>query len=209
MKRRLASRPSPPFDAETLVKSFQMYRMTIRNSVRAFWGGTWNWYEFWDSMATAIYNQFPVAWREGMRLAGMEPDDMTQEERIRLQQEITHETSYITGFADAIERGSKANGGKLEPLFKRADLWAAGYNRIRDLAMTYARNDPKLEWVMGPTREHCVSCIRLSGKVKRASVWRAADLAPRMWKLACRGVHCLCELVPTDKPASRGPLPVI
>ncbi len=197
------------FDAEMEVKSFSAFRSAIRSSVRALWNGTWNWYEFWESMSDAIRVQYPLAWREGMRLAGMEPEAMTDEERARLALEINRDTRYIGGFGDAIERGSKANGGKLEPLLRRADLWAAGYNRIKELAMTYAANDPKYEWVMGPTREHCKDCLRLEGRVYRASRWKAADIAPRSHRLSCRGYHCLCELVRTTKRGTPGPMPSI
>ncbi len=193
-----------------MVKSFDGYRASLRSAVRAFWSGEWGWYEFHEELSTAIRTYFPQAWREGLALAGLTPDDMTDAERVRLEQEIVREIGYIPPFADAVERGSKANGGKLGPLMSRADRWAATYNRIRDLAMTFAQNDPKLRWQIGPVKtEHCADCLRLNGKVKRSSTWRAADLAPRMWKLACHGVHCKCEFQVTTERLSPGPLPVI
>lgn len=192
-----------------MLKSYDAYRSAIRSNVRALWNGMWTYLEFWDGMATAIRVQFPMAWREGMGMAGMEPSEMTAEEQVRLNQEINRETGYITRFADAIERGSKANDGKLDPLFRRADLWTAAYNRIRDLAMTYAKNDPKLEWQIDAPKESCSSCKKLNGKVKRASVWKAAGVYPRAYdKLVCRA-GCKCGLVPTTKRATPGPLPAL
>jgi hypothetical protein len=123
-----------------VIKSYSGYRSTIRAAVRAFWSGVWNWFDFHEEMNVAIRRYFVQSWHEGMRLVGMEPDAITTDERVRLDQEITAAIGYIAGFADAIDRGSKANGGQLGPLLSRADRWAAGYNRIRGLAMTYARD---------------------------------------------------------------------
>lgn len=191
------------------VKSYDGYRSAIRAAVRAFWNGTWSWFDFSEEMFRAIRTGFTQAWMEGMSAAGITAEEMTDEERIRLEQEINRESRYVTGFADAIEKGSKANGGPLSALFRRVDLWAAGYDRIRSLAMTFAGNDPKYEWVMGPTKEHCDSCLKLNGRVYRASRWKAADLQPRSYKLSCHGFKCLCEFVATTKRCTPGPMPTI
>lgn len=205
--RRLASTPRSPFDAEMEIKSFSAYRSALRSNVRALWNGTWNWLEFFEGMSDAIRVQYPFAWREGMKLAGMEPEAMTDDETARLNLEIHRETRYIGRFGDAIEKGSKANKGKLEPLMRRADLWAAGYNRVRDLAMTYAKNDPKLKWQIDAPKESCPSCKKLNGKIKRASFWQAKGIYPRCFEcLICKG-GCKCSFVPTTEPLSRGPLP--
>lgn len=183
--------------------------MSLRSAVRAFWNGTYNWYEFHEEMQTAIRHYFPQAWREGLATAGIMDEEMNDDERLRLEREIVREVGYIPAFADAIERGSKANGGRLTPLFIRTDRWAASYNRIRSLAMTFAKNDPNYEWVMGPTREHCKDCLKLEGRVYRASRWKAADIAPRSHRLTCKGFHCLCEFVATTKRGTPGPMPAI
>src|SRR5574341_1536514 len=134
--------PPVPFagsiDTELVVKSYDGYRLNLRAAVRAFWNGTYNWYEFHEEFNAAIRRHFPQAWREGMASAGIKDDEMTDEERTRLERETVREIGYIAAFADAVERGSKANGGKLTPLLIRADRWVATYNRIRSIAMTYA-----------------------------------------------------------------------
>ena len=59
---------------------------------------------------------------------------------------------------------------------------------------------------------NCSTCLRLDGKVKRASEWEAANLHPQSppnEKLLCRGWRCACVLEPTTEPLSRGPLPVL
>jgi hypothetical protein len=189
------------------VKSFSGYRLSIRAAVRAFWGGVWNWFEFHEEMNQAIRRYFVQAWHEGMRSVGMEPFAMTTPERVRLDSEITKEIGYIAAFADAIERNSQANGGKLGPLMSRADRWAASYSRIVNLAMTYAQDDPLLEWKIDFPKESCNSCRKLNGKKKRSSYWREKGVYPKCWEcLICKG-GCKCSFVPATGRATPGPLP--
>ena len=69
--------------------------------------------------------------------------------------------------------------------------------------------DPKLRWVLGPTKTHCRTCSKLSGKVKRASWWRdnVMPQQPPNESLECQGWKCGCVLEPTDEPLSRGRMP--
>ena len=79
---------------------------------------------------------------------------------------------------------------------------------VVNLARTMADANQKLVWGLGPT-EHCRTCLKLDGKVKRAEVWAAANIRPQSPDLACGGWRCQCTLEPTDAPASPGPLPRI
>ena len=77
-----------------------------------------------------------------------------------------------------------------------------------------AKENPKLRWEWTPEKEHCSSCEKLQGKVKRHSQWEAAGLYPQAPVLECMagagGVTvCGCRFVPTDEPMSKGPLPRI
>ena len=139
---------------------------------------------------------------------------MTPNERMALRQGIAQETSYIAGLLDATEQGSKANGGKLAPLFNRVELWVQRYQQVYTDGMMAARDDPKLLWVWHPEAEHCSSCAALQGKVKRKSQWDKAGLQPQSMRLECMrsagGITvCKCHFEPTTEPASRGPLPRI
>jgi len=183
------------------------YRAEIRGITRGLWTGAYDYDQAFELMMFNIRAGLTNAWHNGMREVGLQPTDMTAEERTQLEQVIYSEFSHIDGFLTAIEQGSKANGGKLGPLMARADLWINRYRDVQNQAKQAAKNDPKLEWILGPTEEHCSSCSRLNGKVKRASVWRRANIRPQIQDLACRGFNCLCILQPTDKPLSKGPLP--
>ncbi len=148
-----------------------------------------------------------------MQSVGLTMDDMTPQERMELQSAIVRERQFVMGFADAVEAGSKANGGKLGAFAHRIDLWVNRYDALKAKALTMAKADTKLEWVLH-ANESCNDCLRLGGKVKRASVWRRNNLYPQAPQLDCMqgasGVPvCKCQLVPTDKPVSRGRLPLV
>lgn len=189
------------------------YRQALRNAVRGLWNGVHDRSQFEDAMQAAIDDGFTRAWRDGASACGISEDEWTLDEWTVLNEAINTELGFIGGFADAIIENSKANGGKLEPLYTRIDMWVKRYNDLRNRAKVMACKDQKLEWIVN-SKETCRDCLRLNHQVRRASVWQAADIRPQHPDLECMesagGVSvCLCELKPTDKRASSGPLPKI
>lgn len=185
------------------------YSNAIRGAVRGFWLGIFDYDQFFESMMAAIRLHIPKAWYSGAADCGIMPADLSPEERVEIERNVTFEYQFINGFALAIEEGSKANGGRLGSLFARADVWIGRWEGIQSKARTMACADEKLEWVLGPTERPCSSCQKLSGKVKRGSYWDKKGVLPRVRGavyLICKGFGS-CELLPTDKPLSRGPLP--
>lgn len=188
----------------------ERYRSNIRGPVRGLWAGLIDYDQFFDEMLRVVRNGMTRGWHDGAAECGIKPDEMTAEEKQQLEAAIAYENQWINGLAETIEQNSKANGGKLTPLFSRMEIWIGRYIGIHDKAMAMACADKKLEWVQGPTSDQCGSCSKLNGKVKRGSFWTEQGILPRVhgaWYLECNGFRCKCELVPTDKPLSRGPLP--
>ena len=167
------------------------------------WAGYWDYFHFLDQMSLAIEKGFTQAWYEGAKIYGIEPGELTQEEHNRLTAEVNAERAFIGNFGQSIVANSKALHGKLTPLFARAELWVAGYNRVRTLGSTYAAKDQKEEWIYGDTK-HCADCLNYNGRVYRASVWRKHNIFPQMYDLECHGYHCKCRFEATNKPANKG-----
>ena len=194
------------------LKKVSTYRAALRSAVRGLWSGEVDDIDFFNMMEGAIRRGFTQAWHEGMKQAGLAPEDMTSDEELRLFQMIIEETNFIIPFADAIIAGNKASGGKLGPLLTRVDKWIARYTNVKNQALQMAKNDPVLEWVLS-AKESCPSCLKMNGQRRRASVFARLDIRPQHpRKLECMrsagGVDvCKCELVPTDQPPSRGRLP--
>lgn len=183
------------------------YAAEIRALTRGLWSGAYDYNQAYELMMFNIRAGLTSAWHNGMKEVGLQPSDMTPEEKMQLEQIIYNEFSHIDGFLTAIEAGSKANGGKLGPLFNRATLWINRYQDVQNQAKQTAQNDPKLLWVLGATDAHCGSCTKLAGKIKRASTWKRYGIRPQSSELECKGFNCLCVLQPTDGPLSKGPLP--
>jgi hypothetical protein len=183
----------------------------IRSAVRGLWLGVLDYYDFFDAMTSTIRRGLTRAWHEGAASVGIQPDELTPEEKTALETAITSEWAQIHPFALAVEAGAKAQGGALEPLLARAELWGLRYQDVVNQARVKANTDPKLKWTLGiGVKEHCSTCQKLEGKVKRASYFDAQGVRPQNPpnpSLECKGWRCLCTLEPTTDRCSPGPLP--
>ena len=203
-----------PSDNKALSQKTQdAYRRSLRQFVRGYWNGQLGAFDFYDGFANAIERNFTKAWMDGAALWGIAPAEITDEEKTRLRLEIATEISHINGFAEAIQAGSKDNGGQLTPLYDRLELWVNAYGRIMSLAGQLAAADAKGLWKYGDTVEHCASCSTYAGRVYRNSVWakwlEPYDLLPRGKGLACGGWRCDCSIVKTSEPVSSGRPPIV
>jgi hypothetical protein len=185
------------------------YGQSIRAAVRGLWSGNLNEGQFVDSMFYAIRRNITAAWWQGAESVGIQPDELTADEQTALQDMIHNELIRVYQFAGDIIGSSQANGGQLTPLLERASLWTLRFTDAVNSARVAASNDPKLLWVYGDAK-HCNTCLRLNGKVKRASTWRAAGYRPQRPPnpaLECGGWRCQCQLLPSTEKMTPGPLP--
>lgn len=186
------------------------YRSAIRSMVRGLWAGVIDIDQAFDVGETAIRFGLTQAWNAGLKSVGDLPSEQSPQQRIELQQMINAELSRLFPFLLDIEANSKANGGKLGPLFTRAEMWILRATDAENRARTSALSDPRLAWRLGATEIHCHSCNALNGKIKKASYWQRLNIRPQSPPnpmLECGGFNCLCIFEPTTEPQSRGPLP--
>lgn len=191
--------------------SSDQYARDIRGIARALWAGVLAYDQAFDLMVTTIRIGITRAWHEGAKSVGILPAELTATEQLALSNLIYTETSYIDGFLSAVETNNKASGAKLGAALTRAALWGNRYEDAKNQARLAAEGDPKLKWELGPT-EHCSTCAKLAGKVKRASTWLAHGVQPQNPpnpSLECQGWNCKCILLPTDDRLSPGPLPKV
>ena len=186
------------------------YRSVLRSAVRGLWSGAIDTAQFDDNMRLAISRYLTEAFAAGAKECGIKMDELTIDEQLVLADILTAETSFVSGLATAVNESSRANKGKLTPLYGRVELWVNRYNDVKNQAKILVCKDQKLEWIYGDTNVHCSTCLRLHGKVKRASQWQASGIHPQQPPndaLECGGWACACTLQPTDKPVTKGPLP--
>ena len=196
-----------------LTESASSYAKDLRGITRALWNGSMDFDQTFAMFQDNVRIGLTRAWYEGAKECGIQPSELMPEELTAIDTMLYSEYQHIFGFLDYVELNSKANGGKFAPISSRVDTWALRYPDVINRAKLMACADQKLEWVNNAVRVvkvNCSSCLRLNGKVKRASYWQRVDVHPQQppnLKLVCQGWECGCGLVKTDKPLSKGPLP--
>ena len=195
--------------AEASLPGRDTYVTALHQTVRGLWGGTYTLVEFMDAMESVLTRYLLAAWLTGFAVCGLEEEDMNSDEITARSDWIKGQFAYVWGLGEWIEEHSKANGFKLEQSIQRAAVWEARWDEGYMLGKTAGCRDAKAIWTLGSS-EHCTSCLKLSGKVKRMSFWNSHGILPRVAAasyLMCRGYKCQCSLELTDKPMSKGPLP--
>lgn len=188
-------------------KGLEAYRRALRSPVRGLWQGVIDESQFEEAMLSVIGRGLNRAWIEGAAECGIGPEELTQAEQETLAGRVTEEFGHVGGFGAAIAENSRANGGKLTPLFGRLEMWVNRYRDVINQAKAMACKDGKAIWRIGPTEQHCRSCAGFNGRVYRFSTWESNGAMPQSQNLLCRGFRCLCNLDPTDGPITKGRFP--
>lgn len=214
---------SPTLESHLIAKlSAEGWRRVVRRHVRDLYNDRIDRRTFLEHMILSMGTYFSRAFVAGIAECGFARDEMTNEWLTELNHFVNSQSLYVPNFASAIEErriaadeaeaaeepDTKVRKRGLQILYNRAGMWANRYQEAFNLAKTISCADRKLKWNLGPT-EHCEDCARLAGKVKRASIWRDADIRPQMPRLACSGRWCQCSLDPTDEHGTPGRLPMI
>jgi len=185
------------------------YEKDIWGVVQSLWNGSISKRDFIGVMKQIIPLAFERAWLDGAGAAGItDVDELTDIEKSILKERIKEEKRYIRGFATFIVKHNKKTGYQFKQLKSRASMWWNRYHDIVNQSRAMALWDKKLKWIYGDTM-HCTSCLKLNGKVKRASQWVEAQIRPQHPDLACHGFKCECVFEETDEPMSKGRLPRI
>jgi hypothetical protein len=194
---------------EALGKSAADYRRSVRGLSRGLWSGSLDRRAFIGDMTTAIQRSFTDAFTRGLKAEGLSFDETTPEERDILQERVNGELIHLGPLADDIIAASKSEGGNLKDVRDRIDRWVSRYDSVYDVGVLVGARDKKKKWNTDPAKESCRDCLRLNGKVYRASTWLKAGIVPRSADLACFGTHCGCGFEDTDDPVTQGKPPAL
>lgn len=188
--------------------SQQTFIDSLKSSARGLWQGRFTPLDFADAFYSAIRRGFEQAWQEGAAECGVLPDERTKEEQDKLNLIIGDNFQYVGQLADWIYQNRKGVGS-WDSIISRLGLWANRYQEVKAQAQSMACADQKLKWVIGNTERHCRTCLKLNGRVHRASLWNSKNVYPRMIgdRLACHGYNCDCSFLPTTEPATKGRFP--
>jgi hypothetical protein len=184
------------------------FRRNLRSAIRGLWTGAITKRQALSTFRSAIERAIERAWLEGAQECGIQADELTVEELTARDEFIFTQNDLAPNFIDDIADKSKANGGLLQPLLQRGEMWINQYSSASQQGEAMACANEKREWRVGRT-EHCRTCLALNGQVRRMSFW-TNNVMPRNApnpKLKCGGFRCQCALRKTNKPISRGRIP--
>jgi len=173
----------------TLAESASSYGRDIRGVVRALWNGSVDIDQADENFVETVRIYLTRAYYAGARECGVAPDELSVEERNQLRSIITNETVRVFSFLLDVEKGNKAAGILFRNYRGRIRAWTNRYPDTQGRAQVTACSNMKTQWTLGKA-EHCSSCIKLAGKVKRNSFWQRKGVLPRVPNspyLECRG----------------------
>jgi len=184
------------------IKTYEYYRSTIIAAVRSLFNDKTNVEQFIGKITTVLSNQFFAAWREGMAENGLDTKrDFTQAMADEISVLVNSELDHLRDFALAIIEARPNE--KIDDMLNRGEMWANQYTKVVGIARVATANAGKrFKWIVGDT-EHCETCLTLKDVVAKKEDWealRARGIYPKSWELKCHGVHCQCDIVPTDDP---------
>lgn len=165
--------------------------------------------QFGQAGRAEISMAFESAFKNGLKSGGVDPSEMTDEERTVLDDETRAEKGYWTALSNELFREVIPLKGtdKYEPardaMLSRIEMWVSkGLFRVNQLAGLYANANGMKRWVMDGTVEHCATCAAANGQVHRARSWLRRGITPRSEKCECQGYRCQCYFEDTSDPAN-------
>lgn len=191
-----------------VIKTASQYRASLRAAIRGYMTDEFSQVGFVQAYDAAIRRGFESAFAEGAAKGGINRNEYSEAEINRLQALIAEEQSYVLPFAQRL-KAMKENGASVSSGLDQAGRWANRYERIAAIGLMMANGNKKLKWVADLSKENCIDCLKLNGRVYRAEVWDRYGIAPRDSALACGGYNCGCDLEETDEPLTRGRPPTI
>jgi hypothetical protein len=189
--------------------AYASYLQSLRAVARGLWVGAIDYAQAYEALDIAVRHGITKAWYEGLKEAGFSPTEMSDAEKLELRRMLVNEQTRMDSFLTHCLDNNKASGATWATCDAKAKLWAMRASDARNKALTMAQSDPKLMWAIGYTEKHCSTCLKLNGKVKRASYWAKIGVRPQNPPnplLECQGWRCDCRFVPTEEPLSKGPL---
>lgn len=186
------------------MKSYEAYRSKLGAAMQRLYHGGRD-ANFIGTWVRNIDKYLGEAWNKGALEVGVEPSEMTNDDRAILNSIINNESDFIMRIAGEISQAH--DDGMEQAQFDkqygaRLDLWANRYNETVNRARMQFGAKVRLKWELGPTEEHCSTCPKLNGIIAFGHEWESARVHPQMppnEQLECGGWRCLCKLTPTTE----------
>lgn len=143
---------------------------------------------YWTALANELYRTALPLWDESQDLLAQLDGETDPHERDRLRSESLQTLVKFYRVRDQF--------------LNRIDMWVKTLRGVYHQALLSGRKNPMVKWTLGPTTEHCRSCLAAAGQVHRRSTWDKYGIRPQVRTLECTGRKCGCTLEVTTERAS-------
>lgn len=187
------------------MKDYNYYTYALTNLARMLYQGIID-DEFGLMMEALIGQQLTEAWHQALEEYGFMPSEMTDEMKDILAEMIQNEYQHIDSLYSYV-RDLAMREEPFDKVMHRVRLWANRYTDVVNRASMVLMSGlgERLQWVLGPTEEHCYTCNTLNGVVAFASEWETLGVRPQNppnAMLECGGWNCGCYLTHTYRRRS-------
>ena len=155
---------------------------------------------------TKLLNELRVggqeAYLDGLKRAGRKKPKFDEKGQAALAKWLSRQRPFVSAFVKSVTDGKFT----AKQLTQKGLQWT-NVSLSDMLYQGMADGDSKklYMWRVNPSKEHCVTCLRLNGQVHQMGTYKSKGLVPRSASLVCHGDNCGCNLIPHDGPA-RGSL---
>lgn len=127
---------------------------------------------------------------DGLSDGGVDAATLTGDDLATFNTWKVDQSAYVAGLMDAIfKEGVQYTGDG------RAQLWSRkSLDVIYQKGLLSADSNGLYEWRLGATEQHCATCLRMNGVIKRLKQWHEDGILPQSSDLECGGFNCDCGL---------------
>lgn len=127
---------------------------------------------------------------DGLSDGGVDAATLTGDDLATFNSWKVDQSAYVAGLMDAIfKEGVQYTGDG------RAQLWSRkSLDVIYQKGLLSADSNGLYEWHLGATEQHCATCLRMNGVIKRLKQWHEDGILPQGSDLECGGFNCDCGL---------------
>jgi len=193
---------------QVVQKDFDSFGASLRAAIRALYYGQISYEEFLDAYHSAIRRGLNQALNEGAAYMGFDSRELNVFDRLWVSGIIAEQFIFIPALALAIIAASREGTG-VDQFITRSALWQNKYNNVLNYAKEKYGGNQKLVWLRGGTKKPCTTCKTLNNVVALASEWNGYIHKPQSLTLECNGYQCKCGLYATNRPISKGGIPIV
>ena len=190
-------------------KAIQATRLDFENRfvdiTNAFISGEIDRGQWSRTLRSLIRKSSNKAFEDGLVDGGIEDPKLSDDERAQLNGHIVAQSQFVTALGDKIKKG-EIKTSQVES--KGTSWYNKSINPAYNMGIMSAASNEMVEWVLGPTEDHCRSCSGYNGQRHRRKTWMRVGAIPKSDQLDCHGDQCECTFAAV-KGKARGRLKLI